>query len=81
MKIVKMLALVSVVAVGFVSASLRAEDAAVPAAPSAPGVTNTNPCAKCGMSIDQCACKKHKGGKHHMKRTACTNVVDNAVSK
>ena len=72
MKIVKMLALVSVVAVGFVGASVTMGEDVMPA------VTCTNVCSKCSMTMDKCVCKKHH--KRHKKDAAArTNCTDQAI--
>ena len=79
MKMVKMLAMVSVVAIGFVGASMTMGEDAAPAVPVTPAVTSTNVCTKCGMTIGKCDCQKHVKGKHHKKDAACTNCTDKAT--
>ena len=72
MKLGKMMAMVCVVAVGVVCASVTmGEDKA----PAAPDVTATNVCTKCGMVKSKCACRKHKAHRKGQEAT-CTNLTD-----
>ena len=79
MKIVKMLALVSVVAVGFVGASVTMGEDVTPVAPTLPAVTSTNVCSKCSVTMDKCVCKKHHK-RHKKDAAASTNCTDKAIS-
>ena len=84
MKMVKLLALISVGAVGFVCGSAtRGGDATTAPSPAtaatpAPGATvdapSTNVFPKCGMDKGKCTCGKHT---HHLKgQNTSTNATD-----
>ena len=81
MKMVKMLALASVVAVGVVCASATKGEDTAPAVPATPAdASATNVCAKCGMDKSKCACKKHKHHKKGQDAAASTNTACSATS-